>query len=87
MHKKDIKAQFRKQLKTEFPNWHSLTKKKKNQDLQSQADHQIEKKEIDSKKLVGYLSNKCHGFRPPPVSYLFRHSQSHSITLEPIEDW
>ena len=27
MHKKDIKAQVRKQLKTNFPNWHHLTKK------------------------------------------------------------
>lgn len=29
MHKKDIKAQVRKQLKTKFPNWHRLTKKEK----------------------------------------------------------
>lgn len=29
MHKKDIKAQVRKQLKTTFPNWHRLTKKEK----------------------------------------------------------
>ena len=29
MHKKDIKAQVRKQLKTEFPNWHRLTRKEK----------------------------------------------------------
>jgi hypothetical protein len=29
MHKKDIKAQVRKQLKTKFPNWHRLTRKEK----------------------------------------------------------
>lgn len=29
MHKKDIKAQVRKQLKTEFPNWHRLTRNEK----------------------------------------------------------
>jgi hypothetical protein len=29
MHKKDIKAQVRKQLKTAFPNWHWLTRKEK----------------------------------------------------------
>lgn len=29
MHRKDIKAQVRKQLKTSFPNWHRLTKKEK----------------------------------------------------------
>lgn len=29
MHKKDIKAQVRKQLKTTFPNWHRLTRKEK----------------------------------------------------------
>ena len=32
MHKKDIKAQVRKQLKTNFPNWHRLTKKEKKGD-------------------------------------------------------
>lgn len=29
MHKKNIKAQVRKQLKTEFPNWRCLTRKEK----------------------------------------------------------
>jgi hypothetical protein len=29
MHKKDIKAQVRKQLKTNYPNWHRLTRKEK----------------------------------------------------------
>jgi len=29
MHEKDIKAQVRKQLKSNFPNWHRLTKKEK----------------------------------------------------------
>ncbi len=29
MHKKDIKAQIRKQLKTEFPKWHRLTRNEK----------------------------------------------------------
>ena len=29
MHGKDIKARIRKQLKTQFPNWHRLTRKEK----------------------------------------------------------
>lgn len=31
MHHKDIKAQIRKQLKTEYPNWHNLNRKEKKQ--------------------------------------------------------
>jgi hypothetical protein len=38
MHKKDIKAQVRKQLKTKFPNWHRLTKKEKKSIAQKVLD-------------------------------------------------
>jgi len=31
MHRKDIKAQIRKQLKTEYPNWQRLNRKEKKQ--------------------------------------------------------
>ena len=44
MQEKDIKAQVRKQLKTNFPNWHRLTKKEKRENAQkagrrSAGDH------------------------------------------------
>ena len=45
MHKKDIKARVRKQLKTKVPNWHRLTRK--------------EKREIAQKVLNAYIGMEC----------------------------
>jgi len=41
MHKKDIKAQVRKQLKTRFPNWHRLTRKEKKAVAQKVLDEVV----------------------------------------------
>jgi hypothetical protein len=42
MHKKDIKAQVRKQLKTNFPNWHRLTKKEKREIARKVLDEVVD---------------------------------------------
>lgn len=41
MHKKDIKTQVRKQLKTRFPNWHRLTRKEKKAIAQKVLDEVV----------------------------------------------
>jgi len=52
MHTKDIKAQVRKQLKTNFPNWRLLTKKEKNEIAQKVLEEVVGKydylKEIET---------------------------------------
>ena len=42
MHRKDIKAQIRKQLKTRFPNWHRLTRKEKKEIARKVLEQVIE---------------------------------------------
>ncbi|BBO86450.1 hypothetical protein DSCO28_70160 [Desulfosarcina ovata subsp. sediminis] len=50
MHHKDIKAQIRKQLKTQFPNWHRLTRKEKKEIARQVLEQVIEN--YDSSKEI-----------------------------------